>query len=64
MGFCNAVPLLPSQTQIEENEDNKEEVSFVTEPPLGPRPDLIETNEEEPVYDEYDESRCEVLSVY
>ena len=40
-------------------------MSFVTEPPLGPRPDLIEDDQDDQdeIEEEYDESRCEVNSV-
>ena len=39
-------------------------MSFVTEPPLGPRPDLIEDDDQDDdqneIDEEYDESRCQV----
>ena len=37
-------------------------MSFVTEPPLGPRPDLIEDDldDQNGIEEEYDESRCQV----
>ena len=39
-------------------------MSFVTEPPLGPRPDLIEDDDQDDdqneIDEEYDESLCQV----
>ena len=70
MGFCDAA----IRGQLSNNPDvipDKSPMSFVTEPPLGPRPDLIEDygdgdqneveeDEIEPIIEEYDEAKCEV----
>ena len=70
MGFCDAA----IRDQLSNNPDvipDKSPMSFVTEPPLGPRPDLIEDygdgdqneveeDEIEPIIEEYDEAKCEV----
>ena len=43
-------------------------MSFVTEPPLGPRPDLIEDDDQDDdqteIDEEYDESRCQVCTIF
>ena len=74
MGFCNAAKeQYQSSTSSDtnggqnegRNDDSLDESAFVTEPPLGLRPDLIEENygdETQPQYEEYDEARCEVKS--
>ena len=70
MGFCDAA----IRDQLSNNPNvipDKSPMSFVTEPPLGPRPDLIEDygdgdqneveeDEIEPIIEEYDEAKCEV----
>ena len=71
MGFCKAAidQFEPSpNNQANLNVQEKSPSSFVTEPPLGPRPDLLEDDQsdtngedaETPVFEEYDESKCEV----
>ena len=65
MGFCEAAtmesdPISPNT--ISNNENKQKESSFVTEPPLGLRPDILEDLEDDsqPEYEEYDEERCQV----
>ena len=60
LGFCETAKN-QFQPSIGNENGDKSISSFVTEPPLGPRPDLLEPFEETEVeYEEYDEARCEV----
>ena len=66
MGFCNSAlnqnggAPAPSSTDDESSTDDDHD-TYVTEPPLGPRPDLLEDSDA-PINEEYDESLCEVCN--
>ena len=66
MGFCESAKnqFNPSSSSGNANGNangDKSSSSFVTEPPLGPRPDLLEPVEEtDEEFEEYDEARCQV----
>ena len=63
IGFCEAAKSQSSSSSLD-RETDKSTPSFVTEPPLGPRPDLLEPLEEiEEEYEEYDEARCQVSNM-
>ena len=44
----------------QENPSFKHYNAYITEPPLGLNPNLIESDKDSPEYEEYDEARCEV----
>ena len=68
MGFCNAAQRkeYDSLPSADPNGNVNPSNNFVTERPLGPRPDLEADlrpkldDKSIPEYEEYDESRCEV----
>ena len=71
LGFCDAALDQFSSSNPSSNTglsststEEKSPLSFVTEPPLGPRPDLIEDDDQDDdqneIDEEYDESRCQV----
>ena len=66
LGFCDAAldqfSSNPSSNTGLSSTEEKSPMSFVTEPPLGPRPDLIEDDQDDQngFEEEYDESRCQV----
>ena len=66
LGFCDAAldqfSSNPSSNTGLSSTEEKSPMSFVTEPPLGPRPDLIEDDQDDQngIEEEYDESRCQV----
>lgn len=69
MGFCDAARPSFDPSSTATDTDDPDKASFVTEPALGPRPDLIDENanknEEFPnEYEDYDEARCEVIKMF
>ena len=75
LGFCDAALDQFSSSNPSSNTglsststEEKSPLSFVTEPPLGPRPDLIEDDDQDDdqteIDEEYDESRCQVCTIF